>query len=98
MRKIGTGKTEINEKKSIRLPLVEMDAEVMSNIVSTAFGSLPMMVSVLVSSDGNYAREAAYDTITHHYYKYPKGKEVLTCFHLTVKDDFCPLAQVKTLS
>ena len=47
----------------------------MSDMVSTAFGSLAMMTSVLVSPDGNYEYEAAHGTITRHYYKYLKGEE-----------------------
>ena len=51
------------------------DGDVMSDMVSTAFGSLAMMTSVLVSPDGNYEYEAAHGTITRHYYKYLKGEE-----------------------
>ncbi len=46
------------------------DGDVMSDMVSTAFGSLAMMTSVLVSPDGNYEYEAAHGTVTRHYYKY----------------------------
>ena len=47
-------------------------------MVSTAFGSLAMMTSVLVSPDGNYEYEAAHGTVTRHYYKYLKGEETST--------------------
>jgi isocitrate dehydrogenase len=50
------------------------DGDVMSDMVSTAFGSLAMMTSVLVSPDGNYEYEAAHGTITKHYYRYLKGE------------------------
>ncbi|NLV85773.1 MAG: NADP-dependent isocitrate dehydrogenase [Clostridiales bacterium] len=51
------------------------DGDVMSDMVSTAFGSLAMMTSVLVSPEGNYEYEAAHGTITRHYYKHLKGEE-----------------------
>ena len=51
------------------------DGDVMSDMVSTAFGSLAMMTSVLISPDGNYEFEAAHGTITRHYYKYLKGEQ-----------------------
>ena len=51
------------------------DGDVMSDMVSTAFGSLAMMTSVLVSPDGNFEYEAAHGTITRHYYKYLKGEQ-----------------------
>jgi len=47
-------------------------------MVSTAFGSLAMMTSVLVSPDGKYEYEAAHGTVTRHYYKYLKGEETST--------------------
>ena len=50
----------------------------MSDMVSTAFGSLAMMTSVLVSPDGKYEYEAAHGTVTRHYYKYLKGEETST--------------------
>ena len=50
------------------------DGDVMSDMVSTAFGSLAMMTSVLVSPDGNFEYEAAHGTITQHYYRYLKGE------------------------
>ena len=54
------------------------DGDVMSDMVSTAFGSLAMMTSVLVSPDGNYEYEAAHGTVTQHYYRYLKGEETST--------------------
>ena len=50
----------------------------MSDMVSTAFGSLAMMTSVLVSPDGNYEYEAAHGTVTRHYYRYLKGETTST--------------------
>ena len=47
----------------------------MSDMVSTAFGSLAMMTSVLVSPEGDYEYEAAHGTITRHYYKHLKGEK-----------------------
>ena len=54
------------------------DGDVMSDMVATAFGSLAMMTSVLVSPDGNYEFEAAHGTVTRHYYKYLKGEQTST--------------------
>lgn len=54
------------------------DGDVMSDMVSTAFGSLAMMTSVLVSPEGNYEYEAAHGTVTRHYYKYLNGEETST--------------------
>lgn len=54
------------------------DGDVMSDMLATAFGSLAMMTSVLVSPDGNYEYEAAHGTVTRHYYKYLKGEETST--------------------
>lgn len=54
------------------------DGDVMSDMVSTAFGSLAMMTSVLVSPEGNFEYEAAHGTVTRHYYKYLKGEETST--------------------
>ena len=54
------------------------DGDVMSEMVSTAFGSLAMMTSVLVSPDGKYEYEAAHGTVTRHYYKYLKGESTST--------------------
>ncbi len=50
------------------------DGDVMSDMVSTAFGSLAMMTSVLVSPDGKYEYEAAHGTVTKHYYRYQQGE------------------------
>ena len=52
------------------------DGDVMSDMVSTAFGSLAMMTSVLVSPEGNYEYEAAHGTITRHYYRWKNGEDV----------------------
>ncbi len=54
------------------------DGDVMSDMVSTAFGSLAMMTSVLVSPEGVYEFEAAHGTVTKHYYKHLKGEETST--------------------
>lgn len=54
------------------------DGDVMSDMVSTAFGSLAMMTSVLVSPDGMFEYEAAHGTVTRHYYRYLKGEETST--------------------
>ncbi len=54
------------------------DGDVMSDMVATAFGSLGMMSSVLVSPDGVYEYEAAHGTVTRHYYKYLKGETTST--------------------
>ena len=54
------------------------DGDVMSDMVSTAFGSLAMMTSVLVSPDGNFEYEAAHGTVTRHYYRYLKGETTST--------------------
>ena len=54
------------------------DGDVMSDMVSTAFGSLAMMTSVLVSPDGKYEFEAAHGTVTKHYYRYLEGGETST--------------------
>ncbi|MCM1545156.1 MAG: NADP-dependent isocitrate dehydrogenase [Ruminococcus sp.] len=54
------------------------DGDVMSDMVSTAFGSLAMMTSVLVSPDGNYEYEAAHGTVTRHYYRYLDGETTST--------------------
>ena len=50
----------------------------MSDMVSSAFGSLAMMTSVLVSPDGVYEYEAAHGTVQRHYYKHLKGEETST--------------------
>ena len=54
------------------------DGDVMSDMVATAFGSLAMMTSVLVSNDGVYEYEAAHGTVQRHYYKYLKGQKTST--------------------
>ncbi|WP_281679626.1 NADP-dependent isocitrate dehydrogenase [Synergistes jonesii] len=54
------------------------DGDVMSDMVATAFGSLAMMTSVLVSPDGIYEYEAAHGTVTRHYYQYLEGKKTST--------------------
>ena len=54
------------------------DGDVMSDMVSTAFGSLAMITSVLVSPDGKYEYEAAHGTVTRHYYRFLKGEETST--------------------
>lgn len=54
------------------------DGDVMSDMVATAFGSLGMMTSVLVSPDGVYEYEAAHGTVTAHYYKHLKGEKTST--------------------
>ena len=54
------------------------DGDVMSDMIATAFGSLSMMTSVLVSPEGNYEYEAAHGTVQRHYYKYLKGEETST--------------------
>lgn len=54
------------------------DGDVMSDMVSTAFGSLAMMTSVLVSPDGKYEYEAAHGTVTRHYYRYLQGEKPST--------------------
>ena len=64
------------------------DGDVMSDMISSAFGSLAMMTSVLVSPEGYYEYEAAHGTVQRHYYKHLKGEEtstnsVATIFALT---------------
>ena len=58
--------------------LKNYDGDVMSDMVSTAFGSLAMMTSVLSSPDGCYEYEAAHGTVTRHYYRYLKGEVTST--------------------
>lgn len=58
--------------------LKNYDGDVMSDMVATAFGSLAMMTSVLVSPEGNIEYEAAHGTVTRHYYKYLKGEKTST--------------------
>ena len=54
------------------------DGDVMSDMVATAYGSLAMMTSVLVSPEGVYEYEAAHGTVQRHYYKHLKGEETST--------------------
>ena len=54
------------------------DGDVMSDMVATAYGSLAMMTSVLVSPEGHVEYEAAHGTVTRHYYKYLKGEDTST--------------------
>lgn len=54
------------------------DGDVMSDMISSAFGSLAMMTSVLVSPDGYYEYEAAHGTVQRHYYRHLKGEETST--------------------
>ena len=54
------------------------DGDVMSDMISSAFGSLAMMTSVLVSPDGKYEYDAAHGTVQRHYYKHLKGEETST--------------------
>ncbi|MFR1758157.1 MAG: NADP-dependent isocitrate dehydrogenase [Christensenellaceae bacterium] len=54
------------------------DGDVMSDMLATAFGSLSMMTSVLVSPEGYYEYEAAHGTVTRHYYRYLKGEKTST--------------------
>ena len=54
------------------------DGDVMSDMIATAFGSLAMMTSVLVSPSGQFEYEAAHGTVTRHYYRYMKGEETST--------------------
>lgn len=68
----------IRSKGGFIWALKNYDGDVMSDMVSTAFGSLAMMTSVLVSPDGNFEYEAAHGTVTRHYYKYLKGEETST--------------------
>ncbi len=58
--------------------LKNYDGDVMSDMVATAFGSLAMMTSVLVSPNGEFEYEAAHGTVTRHYYKHLKGEETST--------------------
>ncbi|MBQ3235083.1 MAG: NADP-dependent isocitrate dehydrogenase [Clostridia bacterium] len=68
----------IRSKGGFIWALKNYDGDVMSDMVSTAFGSLAMMTSVLVSPDGNFEYEAAHGTVTRHYYKYLKGEKTST--------------------
>ena len=68
----------IRSKGGFIWALKNYDGDVMSDMVSTAFGSLAMMTSVLVSPSGVYEFEAAHGTVTRHYYRYLKGEETST--------------------
>ena len=58
--------------------IISGSGDVMSDMVSSAFGSLAMMSSVLVTPDGKFEYEAAHGTVQRHYYKYLKGEETST--------------------
>lgn len=58
--------------------LKNYDGDVMSDMVATAYGSLAMMTSVLVSPDGKYEYEAAHGTVTRHYYRHLQGEKTST--------------------
>jgi isocitrate dehydrogenase len=58
--------------------LMNYDGDVLSDMVATAYGSLAMMTSVLVSPEGYYEYEAAHGTVTKHYYRHLEGKETST--------------------
>ncbi len=68
----------IRSKGGFIWALKNYDGDVMSDMVSTAFGSLAMMTSVLVSPDGKYEFEAAHGTVTRHYYRWLKGGKTST--------------------
>ena len=68
----------IRSKGGFVWALKNYDGDVMSDMVSTAFGSLAMMTSVLVSPHGYFEYEAAHGTVTRHYYKYLKGEQTST--------------------
>ena len=68
----------IRSEGGIVWALKNYDGDVMSDMISTAFGSLAMMTSVLVSADGNFEYEAAHGTVTRHYYRYLKGERTST--------------------
>ena len=68
----------IRSKGGMIWALKNYDGDVMSDMVSTAFGSLAMMTSVLVSPEGNYEYEAAHGTVTQHYYRHLRGEETST--------------------
>ena len=68
----------IRSKGGFIWALKNYDGDVMSDMISTAFGSLAMMTSVLVSPDGTTEFEAAHGTVTRHYYKYLKGEKTST--------------------
>lgn len=68
----------IRSKGGFIWALKNYDGDVMSDMVATAYGSLAMMTSVLVSPDGNYEYEAAHGTVTRHYYRHLKGETTST--------------------
>ena len=68
----------IRSKGGFIWALKNYDGDVMSDMIATAFGSLAMMTSVLVSPNGQYEYEAAHGTVTRHYYRYLKGEETST--------------------
>jgi len=68
----------IRSKGGFIWALKNYDGDVMSDMIATAYGSLAMMTSVLVSPEGNYEFEAAHGTVTRHYYRHLKGEETST--------------------
>ncbi|MBQ4321231.1 MAG: NADP-dependent isocitrate dehydrogenase, partial [Oscillospiraceae bacterium] len=68
----------IRSKGGFIWALKNYDGDVMSDMVSAAFGSLSMMTSVLVSADGKYEYEAAHGTVTRHFYRYQAGERTST--------------------
>lgn len=68
----------IRSRGGIVWALKNYDGDVMSDMVSTAFGSLAMMTSVLVSADGCFEYEAAHGTVTQHYYRHLRGEKTST--------------------
>ncbi len=68
----------IRSKGGFVWALKNYDGDVMSDMVSAAFGSLSMMTSVLVSADGKYEYEAAHGTVTRHFYRYQAGERTST--------------------
>ncbi|WP_091129681.1 NADP-dependent isocitrate dehydrogenase [Oscillibacter sp. PC13] len=68
----------IRSKGGFIWALKNYDGDVMSDMVATAFGSLAMMTSVLVSPDGTMEFEASHGTVTRHYYKYLQGEKTST--------------------
>ena len=68
----------VRSKGGMVWALKNYDGDVMSDMVSTAFGSLAMMTSVLVSADGCFEYEAAHGTVTQHYYRYLRGEKTST--------------------
>lgn len=68
----------IRDKGGMLWALKNYDGDVMSDMLGAAFGSMPMMTSVLVSPDGNFEYEAAHGTVTRHYYRHLKGEKTST--------------------